>query len=97
MSCSVRLVYFMFHSTELEVSGNQALMAVGLSLTNIVGWNLLVSSSPTRYSLYHVGVGALLLFLGMAIGPAYLAFIYKQINQLLMVSMACFPQRNHLI
>gem|GEM_PF-4799280 len=33
---------FMFHSTELEGSGNLALMAVGLSLTNIVGWNLLI-------------------------------------------------------
>ena len=89
---------FMFHSTELEVSGNLALLAVGLSLTNIVGWNLLVSSSPKRYTGTSVGVGALLFFLGMAIRALhYLVFIYKRINQLLMVSMACFPQRNHLI
>ena len=71
---------FMFHSTELEVSGNLALMAVGLSLTNIVGWNLLVSSSPKRYTGTSVGVGALLFFLGMAIGPA-LSGIYIQTNQ----------------
>ena len=71
---------FMFHSTELEVSGNLALLAVGLSLTNIVGWNLLVSSSPKRYTGTSVGVGALLFFLGMAIGPA-LSGIYIQTNQ----------------
>ena len=71
---------FIFHSTELEVSANLALMAVGLSLTNIVGWNILVSSSPKEYTGTSVGVGALLFFLGMAIGPA-LSGIYIQTNQ----------------
>ncbi len=71
---------FIFHSTEVEVSANLALMAVGLSLTNIVGWNILVSSSPKEYTGTSVGVGALLFFLGMAIGPA-LSGIYIQMNQ----------------
>jgi MFS family permease len=71
---------FIFHSTEIEVSANLALMAVGLSLTNIVGWNILVSSSPKEYTGISVGVGALLFFLGMAIGPA-LSGIYIQMNQ----------------
>jgi MFS family permease len=71
---------FVFHSTEIEVSANLALMAVGLSLTNIVGWNILVSSSPKEYTGISVGVGALLFFLGMAIGPA-LSGIYIQMNQ----------------
>jgi MFS family permease len=71
---------FIFHSTQIEVSANLALMAVGLSLTNIVGWNILVSSSPKEYTGTSVGVGALLFFLGMAIGPA-LSGIYIQMNQ----------------
>jgi MFS family permease len=71
---------FIFHSTEGEVSANLALMAVGLSLTNIVGWNILVSSSPKEYTGTSVGVGALLFFLGMAIGPA-LSGIYIEMNQ----------------
>jgi len=71
---------FIFHSTEIEVSANLALMAVGLSLTNIVGWNILVSFSPKEYTGISVGVGALLFFLGMAIGPA-LSGIYIQMNQ----------------
>jgi len=71
---------FIFHSTEVEVSANLALMAVGLSLTNIVGWNILVSSSPKEYTGTSVGVGALLFFLGMAIGPA-LSGIYIEMNQ----------------
>ncbi len=71
---------FIFHSTQIEVSANLALMAVGLSLTNIVGWNILVSSSPKEYTGTSVGIGALLFFLGMAIGPA-LSGIYIQMNQ----------------
>jgi MFS family permease len=71
---------FSFHSTEIEVSASLALMAVGLSLTNIVGWNILISSSPKEYTGISVGVGALLFFLGMAIGPA-LSGIYIQMNQ----------------
>jgi len=71
---------FIFHSTEREVSANLVLMAIGLSLTNIVGWNILVSSSPKEYTGTSVGVGALLFFLGMAIGPA-LSGIYIQTNQ----------------
>ena len=71
---------FSFHSTEVEVSVNLILMAVGLSLTNIIGWNILVSSSPKEYTGISVGVGALLFFLGMAIGPA-LSGIYIQTNQ----------------
>jgi MFS family permease len=74
------LSLFISHSTEVEVSANLALMAVGLSLTNIVGWNILVSSSPKEYTGTSVGVGALLFFLGMAIGPA-LSGIYIQMNQ----------------
>jgi MFS family permease len=71
---------FIFHSTTIEVSINLVLMGVGLSLTNIIGWNILVSSSPKEYTGISVGVGALLFFLGMAIGPA-LSGIYIQMNQ----------------
>jgi MFS family permease len=59
-----------FHSTGLEVSANLAVIASGLSMTMTAGWNLVVSSSPKAFMGISVGVGALLLFIGMAIGPA---------------------------
>ena len=71
---------FNFHSTEVEVSANLTIMAIGLALTNIIGWNILVSSSPKEYTGISVGVGALLFFLGMAIGPA-VSGIYIQTYQ----------------
>ena len=65
----------MFHSTEFAVSANLAVIASGLSLTMTATWNMVVSSSPKEFTGISVGVGALLLFIGMAIGPA-LAGVY---------------------
>ena len=64
-----------FHATESMVSVNLAIIATGLSLTMTTIWNMVVSSSPIEFTGISVGIGALLLFIGMAIGPA-LAGIY---------------------
>jgi MFS family permease len=64
-----------FHSSELAVSANLAVIASGLSLTATATWNMVVSSAPKEFTGISVGVGALLLFIGMAIGPA-LAGVY---------------------
>jgi MFS family permease len=66
-----------FHSTEFAVSTNLAVIASGLSLTMTATWNMVVSSSPKEFTGISVGVGALLLFIGMAIGPA-LAGVYME-------------------
>jgi MFS family permease len=67
----------MFHSTEFEVSANLAVLASGLSLTITATWNMVVSGSPKEFTGISVGVGALLLFIGIAIGPA-LAGVYME-------------------
>jgi MFS family permease len=66
-----------FHSTGFAVSASLAVIASGLSMTMTAGWNLVVSSSPKAFMGISVGVGALLLFVGMAIGPA-LAGVYME-------------------
>jgi MFS family permease len=68
---------FTFHSTEFAISANLAVIASGLSLTITATWNMVVSSSPKEFTGISVGVGALLLFIGMAIGPA-LAGVYME-------------------
>jgi MFS family permease len=65
----------MFHATEFVVSVDLAIIATGLSLTMTATWNIIVSSSPKEFTGISVGIGALLLFIGMAIGPA-LAGVY---------------------
>ena len=64
-----------FHSSEFTVSANLAVIASGLSLTMTATWNMVVSGSPREFTGISVGVGALLLFIGMATGPA-LAGVY---------------------
>jgi MFS family permease len=75
ISLSGAIGLFEFHSTEFSVSVGLALLASGLSLTMTAAWNMVVSMSPKEYTGISVGVGALLLFIGMAIGPA-LAGVY---------------------
>ena len=73
------------HSSELLISTNLAIIAAGLALVNTAGWNIIVSSSPKEHVGISVGIGSLLLFMGMSIGPA-LAGMYMQANEVHIVN-----------
>ena len=60
----------MLHSTGLWVSINLTIIAIGLALTMTAIWNLIVSSAPREFMGISTAIGALLSFIGMAIGPA---------------------------
>jgi hypothetical protein len=60
----------MLHSTGLLVSINLTIIAIGLALTMTAIWNLIVSSAPREFMGISTAIGALLSFIGMAIGPA---------------------------
>ena len=60
----------MLHSTGLLVSINLTIIAIGLALTMTALWNLIVSSAPKEFMGISTAIGALLSFIGMAIGPA---------------------------
>ena len=86
----------MFHSTEVTVSTNLAIIASGLSMTITATWNIVVSSSPKSFIGISVGVGALLLFLGMAIGPA-LTGVYWRVTKQLMELQGPIHLWDHII
>lgn len=79
-----------FHSTGLEVSASLAVIASGLSLTMTATWNIVVSQSPKEFTGISVGVGALLLFIGMAIGPA-LAGVYMEDHETVAGAEGSYP------
>jgi MFS family permease len=60
----------MLHSTGFSVSINLTIIAIGLALTMTAIWNLIVSSAPKEFMGISTGIGALLSFIRMAIGPA---------------------------
>jgi MFS family permease len=80
----------MFHSTKPEVSINLAIIASGLSISITSTWNIIVSSSPKSFVGISVGVGALLLFIGMSIGPA-LAGVYMENHQTIKGVQGSYP------
>jgi MFS family permease len=84
------LSLLMFHSTEFAVSADLAVIASGLSLTMTATWNMIVSSSPKEFTGISVGVGALLLFIGMAIGPA-LAGVYMENHEIVEGVQGTYP------
>jgi MFS family permease len=83
----------MFHSTKPAVSINLAIIASGLSMTITSTWNIIVSSSPKSFVGISVGVGALLLFIGMAIGPA-LAGVYMENHETIKGDQGSYPSLN---
>ena len=83
----------MLHSTEYAVSTNLAIIASGLSMTTTATWNIVVSSAPRPFIGISVGVGALLLFMGMAIGPA-LAGVYMENHETIKGVQGSYPSLN---
>jgi MFS family permease len=79
-----------FHTNEFAVSTNLAIIASGLSVTTTATWNIVVSSSPKPFIGISVGVGALLLFIGMAIGPA-LAGVYMENHETIKGVQGSYP------
>ena len=71
---------FLFHSTESMVAGTLAIIAIGLSLTQVGGFNIILESTPRQFSGISLGMTVLLNLIGAAVGPA-IAGIYMQTNQ----------------
>jgi MFS family permease len=80
---------FLLHSTEIMLAGSLAIIATGLSLTQVGGFNIVLESTPRQFSGISLGMTVLLNLIGGAIGPA-IAGIYMQENQLT-VNGSLFP------
>lgn len=70
----------MFHSTELLVSSNLAILSTGLSLTSVGAMNVIILSTPRQFIGISLGMSTLMRIIGAAIGPA-LAGMYMQTHQ----------------
>ena len=74
-----------FHSTEDLVSINLAILSTGLSLTGVGAMNIVILSTPKKFTGISLGMSSLLRIIGASIGPA-IAGMYMQTNQLLIAS-----------
>ena len=84
---------FMFHSTEILISINLGIIAIGLSFSRVGGYNIVAASAPQQYSGVAYGMTVLLFYVGMAIGPA-VAGVYMQSHQIsvsTVVGLSSYP------
>jgi MFS family permease len=80
---------FLLHSTETMLAGTLAIIATGLSLSQVGGFNIVLESTPKQFSGISLGMTVLLNLIGGAIGPA-IAGISMQANKVF-VNGSLFP------
>jgi MFS family permease len=82
---------FIFHSTQLLVATNLAVIAAGISLAQVGIFDITMKSTPKQFSGISLGMTVVLNILGSSIGPA-IAAIYMQQNQVFVRGIAgTFP------
>jgi MFS family permease len=83
---------FMFHSTEITVAINLAIVAAGISLIQVGAFNITMEYTPLKFSGISLGMSVVLFLIGSSIGPA-IAGIYMQTHQELAkgVTTGSFP------
>ena len=72
----------MFHSTEFLVATNLAIIAAGLSLMQVGGFDIVLQSTPRQFSGISLGMTVLFNLIGGSIAPAVAGF-YMQTHQVI--------------
>jgi MFS family permease len=81
---------FLFHSNGILVSTNLAIIAGGLSLMQVGGFDIVLQSTPRKFSGISLGMTVLFNLVGGSVGPA-IAGIYMQANQVLIKGVGSYP------
>ncbi len=68
---------FAFHSTEIFVGVNLAVIAVGFALLNTGVFNIIMISTPIQYSGISLGMSVVVMIIGMSIGPIVAGFFMQ--------------------
>ena len=81
---------FLFHSNGILVSTNLAIIAGGLSLMQVGGFDIVLQSTPRKFSGISLGMTVLFNLVGGSVGPS-VAGIYMQANQVLIKGVGSYP------
>ena len=80
----------MFHSNGSLVAINLAVIAGGLSLMQVGGFDIVLQSTPRKFSGISLGMTVLFTLVGGSVGPA-IAGIFMQANQAFMEGVGSYP------
>lgn len=81
---------FLFHSDGMLVAANLAIIAGGLSLMQVGGFDIVLQSTLRKFSGISLGMTVLFNLVGGSVGPA-VAGIYMQTNQVLIKGVGSYP------
>jgi MFS family permease len=81
---------FLSHSTEFLITISLAVVAAGLSLTQIGTINIILVNTPKQSNGVSLGMTTLLYLIGTSVGPV-LAGIFMQANQTVLPVVGSFP------
>jgi MFS family permease len=81
---------FVLHSTEFLITISLAIIAAGLSLTQIGSINIVLVNTPKQSNGVSLGMTTLLYLIGTSVGPV-LAGIFMQANQTVLPLIGSFP------
>ncbi len=79
-----------FHSNGSLVATNLAVIAGGLSLMQVGGFDIVLQSTPRKFSGISLGMTVLFNLVGGSVGPA-VAGIFMQANQVFMKGVGSYP------
>ena len=79
-----------FHSNGSLVATNLAVIAGGLSLMQVGGFDIVLQSTPRKFSGISLGMTVLFTLVGGSVGPA-IAGIFMQANQAFMEGVGSYP------
>jgi MFS family permease len=81
---------FLSHSTEFLITISLAVIAAGLSLTQIGSINIILVNTPKQSNGVSLGMTTLLYLIGTSVGPV-IAGIFMQANQTVLPLIGSFP------
>lgn len=69
---------FLFHFSELSITINLIIIAIGISFTEVGAFNISTLFVPKQFSGISIGITTLLFLVGMSIGPAISGMFMEQ-------------------
>jgi MFS family permease len=69
---------FLFHLSELSITINLIIIAIGISFTEVGAFNISTLFVPKQFSGISIGITTLLFLVGMSIGPAISGMFMEQ-------------------
>jgi MFS family permease len=82
---------FFFHLSELSITINLIIIAIGISFTEVGAFNISTLFVPKQFSGISIGITTLLFLVGMSIGPAISGMFMEQYRNIIDGVVGSYP------